>query len=76
MINLTRWEWPNVEASKDADKFDMFGDNDDDDVNGITQSEEATLGSTSASDQNNLSATEKQEASDTFDSSNLFLRKA
>ncbi|KAH0434833.1 hypothetical protein IEQ34_026740 [Dendrobium chrysotoxum] len=55
----------NVEASKEADKFDMFGDDDDNDGNENLQSDEATLGFTS-SGQTTHSATERQEESENF----------
>ncbi|XP_020591480.1 CD2 antigen cytoplasmic tail-binding protein 2 homolog [Phalaenopsis equestris] len=55
-------------ASKDEDKFDMFGDDEDDDGNGILQSEEASLGSTSDSGQTTHSAAERHETSENFDS--------
>ncbi|PKU86890.1 hypothetical protein MA16_Dca017318 [Dendrobium catenatum] len=54
----------NVEASKEADKFDMFGDDDDNDGNENLQSDEATLGFTSG--QTTHSATERQEESENF----------
>ncbi|XP_020675068.1 CD2 antigen cytoplasmic tail-binding protein 2 homolog isoform X1 [Dendrobium catenatum] len=51
-------------ASKEADKFDMFGDDDDNDGNENLQSDEATLGFTSG--QTTHSATERQEESENF----------